>query len=206
MGLSVAPYLLMRPRLRRGARDRSITRPRNDLGHRSIGTANSMALACDSCYYLINTSKPEFKGNHSAQMAFLISHCGRRLSQIFLCLVVWICVATLNTLATERPPVPLLDPAHAAHPPAIDGQLDDACWKTTERVSEFWNLDGSARFDKYWQAELAPPFAAMSEVPDGSLEVMWEGRDLIVRDGVFSDDFAPLSVHVYRRKVETSGE
>ena len=46
----------------------------------------------------------------------------------------------------------------------------------------------------------------VSGVPNGPLEVMWEHRRLMIRDGTFSDDFAPLAVHVYCRRANLTGE
>ena len=42
----------------------------------------------------------------------------------------------------------------------------------------------------------------MPDVPDGSFQVLWEDREINTQVGTFADDFAPLEVHVYRRKLK----
>lgn len=45
---------------------------------------------------------------------------------------------------------------------------------------------------------------SVNELADGPLEVLWENRELTVRDGTFTDNFAPLAVHVYRRQLQST--
>ena len=42
---------------------------------------------------------------------------------------------------------------------------------------------------------------ALSEPSEGSVEVLGEGRQIPLRNGKFSDDFAEYEVHLYRLKV-----
>jgi hypothetical protein len=101
----------------------------------------------------------------------------RRGLQIVLAF--WLFVATVASQASERPPVPTIDPTRAATPPVIDGRLDDACWRDTEPISEFWNVEGNAQFKELQWAKVASDDEAIyisyhmqadpkSELPAGS--------------------------------------